>query len=377
MPASAAAPPRSRRGWRSCAAEPACCPLPPWPQSSWSPESRPWRRCPAGARPRRAAPGCGESRIGYRRVPRRRWAREDVSDTFFSASTSNGSTGSSRKKMPKASNCRPSPMIASAVSSALNIDHDIDRGANGLAHRSDAGDVQLRGLPGDGPGRHVPDVSMRILLRRGQGIELDRGIAVLDHAPGLPSELIRCGAAKGPPVGVDPSAVAALATEQLVDGYAKRFPAYLCYRGARTLLRREDAPAWAPVSKTATRLAAQGFLVNLLNPKTALFFFRVPPSVRRPRSWGRGRPDPLVRSVVCGGGVLHGWGVRAGRRDGRVVAQRGPPIPPNPAAGERHRLSGPGIDGGTGGTETVIQAASPGMPTRPAVRRVDSRPGRS
>ena len=48
---------------------------------------------------------------------------------------------------------------------------------------------------------------------------------------------------------------------------------YLLFLGARTLLTREESPAAiAPASRTTVRLLAQGFLVNLLNPKTALFF---------------------------------------------------------------------------------------------------------
>lgn len=50
--------------------------------------------------------------------------------------------------------------------------------------------------------------------------------------------------------------------------------AYLLFLGARTLLTRDDhPPAGAAASTTTVRLLAQGFLVNLLNPKTALFFF--------------------------------------------------------------------------------------------------------
>src|SRR5215831_2297818 len=51
--------------------------------------------------------------------------------------------------------------------------------------------------------------------------------------------------------------------------------AYLLYLGLRALLAREK-PSTAPSMDTAPlgfpRLFARGFLVNLLNPKTALFF---------------------------------------------------------------------------------------------------------
>ncbi len=50
--------------------------------------------------------------------------------------------------------------------------------------------------------------------------------------------------------------------------------AYLIYLGVRTLLARQEShqtPVLAP--KSFSRLFAQGFLVSLLNPKTALFFY--------------------------------------------------------------------------------------------------------
>lgn len=50
--------------------------------------------------------------------------------------------------------------------------------------------------------------------------------------------------------------------------------AYLIYLGVRTLLAREErhrAPVPAP--RSFSQLFVQGFLVNLLNPKTALFFY--------------------------------------------------------------------------------------------------------
>jgi threonine/homoserine/homoserine lactone efflux protein len=50
--------------------------------------------------------------------------------------------------------------------------------------------------------------------------------------------------------------------------------AYLIYLGIRTLLAREKTiEAHTELPKSAPRLFAQGFFVNLLNPKTALFFY--------------------------------------------------------------------------------------------------------
>src|SRR5690349_1048690 len=49
---------------------------------------------------------------------------------------------------------------------------------------------------------------------------------------------------------------------------------YLIYLGVRTLLARGEHQAMAAVEpQRLTRIFSQGVLVNLLNPKTALFFF--------------------------------------------------------------------------------------------------------
>ena len=51
--------------------------------------------------------------------------------------------------------------------------------------------------------------------------------------------------------------------------------AYLIYLGIRTLLAREELKSTEESTENASylRIFAQGFLVNLFNPKTALFFF--------------------------------------------------------------------------------------------------------
>lgn len=50
--------------------------------------------------------------------------------------------------------------------------------------------------------------------------------------------------------------------------------AYLVFLGVRRLLAREEAQRLAAAEhKSLSRIFAQGVLVNLLNPKTALFFF--------------------------------------------------------------------------------------------------------
>ena len=59
--------------------------------------------------------------------------------------------------------------------------------------------------------------------------------------------------------------------------------AYLIYLGVRTFLAREESQqAQAPAPKSFSQLFAQGFLVNLLNPKTALFFYAFLPQFVNP-----------------------------------------------------------------------------------------------
>ncbi len=68
---------------------------------------------------------------------------------------------------------------------------------------------------------------------------------------------------------------ALLATSALAFSVVKYLgAAYLISLGVRTLLAREDDHRAAdPAPRRLSQLLAQGFLVNLLNPKTALFFF--------------------------------------------------------------------------------------------------------
>jgi threonine/homoserine/homoserine lactone efflux protein len=50
--------------------------------------------------------------------------------------------------------------------------------------------------------------------------------------------------------------------------------AYLIYLGVRTLLRRKEHPALSTATpKKLSQLFANGFLVNLLSPKAALFYY--------------------------------------------------------------------------------------------------------
>lgn len=49
--------------------------------------------------------------------------------------------------------------------------------------------------------------------------------------------------------------------------------AYLIYLGVRTMLSKDDGKQATAAPQSLSRLFTQGFLVNLLNPKTALFFY--------------------------------------------------------------------------------------------------------
>ncbi len=49
--------------------------------------------------------------------------------------------------------------------------------------------------------------------------------------------------------------------------------AYLIYLGTRTMLAKDDGKQSIIAPKSYSRLFTQGYLVNLLNPKTALFFY--------------------------------------------------------------------------------------------------------
>jgi threonine/homoserine/homoserine lactone efflux protein len=81
--------------------------------------------------------------------------------------------------------------------------------------------------------------------------------------------------------GITHAAAASLGLSALLLASALAFSvvkylgaAYLIYLGVRTLLAREERQqVSAPVPMRFPQLFAQGFLVNLLNPKTALFFY--------------------------------------------------------------------------------------------------------
>jgi threonine/homoserine/homoserine lactone efflux protein len=77
--------------------------------------------------------------------------------------------------------------------------------------------------------------------------------------------------------------------------------AYLVYLGIRALMARTDSsPAEKEPSRTYAQLLGKGFLVNLLNPKTALFFYSFLPQFVDPL---HGRP---FAQIVALGGLFVG-----------------------------------------------------------------------
>jgi len=71
---------------------------------------------------------------------------------------------------------------------------------------------------------------------------------------------------------------------------------YLVFLGVRTLLARDDdQPVVEVTPRRLTRVCAQGFLVQLLNPKTALFFYAFLPQFVDPA-----KGDAVEQILVLG-----------------------------------------------------------------------------
>jgi threonine/homoserine/homoserine lactone efflux protein len=74
--------------------------------------------------------------------------------------------------------------------------------------------------------------------------------------------------------------------------------AYLLYLGVRRLLARDDGGEQAAVERrSGARLFWEGFAVNVLNPKTAIFFLAFLPQFVRPEA------GPVAAQVLVLGGV--------------------------------------------------------------------------
>jgi threonine/homoserine/homoserine lactone efflux protein len=102
--------------------------------------------------------------------------------------------------------------------------------------------------------------------------------------------------------------------------------AYLVYLGVRALLSREDDSdrAGPAASRSHRRLFAEGFVVNLLNPKTAVFFLALVPQFVEPGA-GNATTQLLVISAVyvAMGLVCDGaWALTSGWVGARLAARR-------------------------------------------------------
>jgi threonine/homoserine/homoserine lactone efflux protein len=103
--------------------------------------------------------------------------------------------------------------------------------------------------------------------------------------------------------------------------------AYLVYLGLRTLLRGDGAVESAPAGPTRGRRRdfAEGIVVNVLNPKTALFFLAFLPQFVDPEA-GRPALQILVLGFVF---LLLGlvtdslWAIAAGTAGGWLRGHRG------------------------------------------------------
>ncbi|MBV6699356.1 LysE family translocator [Kitasatospora aureofaciens] len=139
----------------------------------------------------------------------------------------------------------------------------------------------------------VPGPNMLLILSRGIG---QGRRAAFASAVGV--ELGTMVHVLGTVVGVS-ALIAASALAFNVVKYAGA--AYLLYLGVRTLLARTEGPAGAPAAATeplrVRTLLRQGALVNVLNPKVALFFLALLPQYVNP-SRGSVASQTLVLGLV-------------------------------------------------------------------------------
>src|SRR5579864_2936768 len=125
--------------------------------------------------------------------------------------------------------------------------------------------------------------AIAIFLLAGLGILLIPGPAVLYIVTRSVSQGRRAGIASVGGIelaGLTHALAAAMGLSALLLTSALAFDivkyvgaAYLIYLGMRTMLARDDGKQTTTAPQSLSRLFTQGFLVNLLNPKTALFFY--------------------------------------------------------------------------------------------------------
>ncbi len=121
---------------------------------------------------------------------------------------------------------------------------------------------------------------------------------------------------------------------------------YLIFLGLRKLFSRErfETTSERP-PRRLDRLYRQGIVVNVLNPKTALFFFAFLPQFVASRP-GLGRTaDRRPRRLLPRPRHHQRRDVRARRRNGVGLAAREPTLPARRALDLRDRARGTGADG--------------------------------
>ena len=125
-------------------------------------------------------------------------------------------------------------------------------------------------------------------------------------------------------VGIS-SVIVASATAFAVVKYAGAV--YLVFLGVRRLLAPPEAPAEVAPRRSHRRLYADGIVVNVLNPKTALFFLAFLPQFVDPDHGSVPLQVLLFGAtfVVLGLATDSIWGLAAGAAAGRLRRSRGLP----------------------------------------------------
>jgi threonine/homoserine/homoserine lactone efflux protein len=100
---------------------------------------------------------------------------------------------------------------------------------------------------------------------------------------------------------------------------------YLVWLGVRRLLGRDRAGPAGAREKARGRLIREGFVVNVLNPKTALFFFAFLPQFVEPAAASVALQTGLYGVVFVLLGLVTDslWAVAAGTAGGRLRASHG------------------------------------------------------
>ena len=130
--------------------------------------------------------------------------------------------------------------------------------------------------------------------------------------------------------------------------------AYLVYLGVRTLVSRRDVVAEGPRSERSLRRTFwQGAVVNVTNPKTALFFLAFLPQFVDPDA-----ATPWLQALVLGL-VFVGLGILSDGAYALVAAGVWARIGRRPAAARRERLASGGVLVGLGVLAAVTDVPRP------------------